>query len=78
MLLSRWIVEKKDIMKGKVVVELGAGCGLPALAAGDFIAQILCDYVIFEHFIIFPYFLFLTLFPFISYLRNPSLFVKLR
>ena len=34
-LLSRWLVEKRDMLRGKVVVELGAGCGLPALAAGS-------------------------------------------
>jgi Lysine methyltransferase len=36
-LLSRWLVEKQDLLRGKVVVELGAGCGLPALAAGKHI-----------------------------------------
>lgn len=32
-LLSRWLVQKDELLRGKVVVELGAGCGLPALAA---------------------------------------------
>jgi predicted nicotinamide N-methyase len=34
-LLARWVVQRQDLLRGKVVVELGAGCGLPALAAGD-------------------------------------------
>ena len=32
-LLARWLETKRDLLKGKVVAELGAGCGLPALAA---------------------------------------------
>ena len=40
-LLSRWLVEKQDLLRGKVVVELGAGCGLPALAAGNHIHIVL-------------------------------------
>ena len=32
-LLARWIYEKREMLQGKVVAELGAGCGLPALSA---------------------------------------------
>ncbi|KAJ1481589.1 hypothetical protein T484DRAFT_1899114 [Baffinella frigidus] len=32
-LLSRWLVQKRSLLKGKRVCELGAGCGLPSLTA---------------------------------------------
>jgi predicted nicotinamide N-methyase len=32
-LLSRWVVQQHASLRGKVVIELGAGCGLPGLAA---------------------------------------------
>jgi len=32
-LLARWLVQKRALLRGKVVLELGAGCGLPSLAA---------------------------------------------
>jgi predicted nicotinamide N-methyase len=35
-ILSRWAVQcGSALMGGKVVVELGAGCGLPGIAAGE-------------------------------------------
>ena len=46
---------EKDIMKGKVVVELGAGCGLPALAAGDSIVQCSYDYFLFIRFLLYTF-----------------------
>ena len=32
-LLARWAVEERELLRDKVVIELGAGCGLPGLAA---------------------------------------------
>jgi predicted nicotinamide N-methyase len=34
-LMARMVIANKDIMRNKVVVELGAGCGLPSIAAGE-------------------------------------------
>ncbi len=39
-LLSRWIASQQVVnLNGAVVVELGAGCGLPGLAAGTYCIQ---------------------------------------
>jgi predicted nicotinamide N-methyase len=35
-------VQRQDLLRGKIVVELGAGCGLPSLAAGNDILM-LCE-----------------------------------
>ena len=35
-ILARWAAVKKELIKGKVVIELGAGCGLPGLAAARY------------------------------------------
>jgi predicted nicotinamide N-methyase len=32
-ILARWVAENREVTKDKVVVELGAGCGLPGLSA---------------------------------------------
>jgi predicted RNA methylase len=32
--MARYAVEMREMLKGKVVVELGCGCGVPGLAAG--------------------------------------------
>ena len=32
-LLARWAVRERELIRGKTVIELGAGCGLPSLAA---------------------------------------------
>jgi predicted nicotinamide N-methyase len=37
-LLARWAVREKALLQGKTVVELGAGCGLPSLAAARYCA----------------------------------------
>jgi predicted nicotinamide N-methyase len=35
-ILARWTAVKKELIKDKVVIELGAGCGLPGLAAARY------------------------------------------
>ena len=35
-ILARWAALKKELIKDKVVIELGAGCGLPGLAAARY------------------------------------------
>ena len=37
-LLARWVVQERSLLQGKTVAELGAGCGLPALAAALYCA----------------------------------------
>lgn len=32
--MARYAVDMKEMLEGKVVVELGCGCGVPGLAAG--------------------------------------------
>ena len=37
-LLARWVVQERSLLQGKTVAELGAGCGLPSLAAALYCA----------------------------------------
>lgn len=37
--LSKWLVANKEVLIGKTVLELGAGCGLVGLVAGTLISQ---------------------------------------
>jgi Ankyrin repeats (3 copies)/Lysine methyltransferase len=39
LLTARWACANKHLLKGKVVLELGAGCGVPGLAAGDLVSN---------------------------------------
>jgi hypothetical protein len=36
-LMARYAVEMKELLKGQVVLELGCGCGIPGLAVGGFL-----------------------------------------
>jgi predicted nicotinamide N-methyase len=34
LLMARYAIQMESLLRGKVVVELGSGCGVPGLAAG--------------------------------------------
>ncbi len=43
-LLSRWMLDLAPILDGKIVVELGCGCGMPGITAGSTSTSILINY----------------------------------
>jgi len=46
LILARWIALNADVFKNKVVLELGAGCGLPSFVSSVIAKKVICtDYL---------------------------------
>lgn len=54
-LMARYAIAMKDLLKDKVVMELGCGCGVPGLAVGIIIFFIILIFFIIIFFLIFYY-----------------------
>ncbi len=44
--MSQYLLENKDLLQGKSIIEIGSGLGLPSIVAGEFASKIVCtDYI---------------------------------